>query len=90
MMAETKVEGAIAAHRGRAERRDNFQYLKKIKIPTLVIAGEEDYFFSVKDMEKVAKEINNATFEIIKNSGHLPNMEKPDLFNEIIKIFYGR
>lgn len=90
MMAETKKEAAIASHKGRAERRDNFNHLKNISVPTLVIAGEKDYFFKVKDVEKVAQEINGAKFKIIKNSGHLPNMEKPELFNELIKDFYTK
>ena len=74
MMTKTTVAGAVAAHKGRAERRDNFVHLKNIHIPTLVIAGEKDYFFSVATVEQVAHEIPNAQFEIINGSGHLPNM----------------
>ena len=90
MMAETKKEGAVASHKGRAERRNNFGYLKIIQVPTLVIAGEKDYFFKVKDVKKVANEISGAQFKIIKNSGHLPNMEKPKMFNKLIKEFYEK
>ncbi len=39
MMTGTRIKGAVASHRGRAERRINCDYLKKINIPTLVIAG---------------------------------------------------
>ncbi len=88
MMTKTTVAGAVAAHKGRAERRNNFDYLKNINLPTLVIAGEKDYFFSVEVVEKVAKEIPNAQFEIIKESGHLPNMEKPQQFNALMTNFY--
>jgi len=90
MMSETNVEGAIASHKGRAERRDNFNHLKNIKLPTLVIAGEKDYFFKVNDVEKVANEIEGAAFGIIENSGHLPNMERPEAFNKIIQSFYRK
>lgn len=90
MMTETKKEGAVASHKGRAERRNNFDYLKNINVPSLVIAGENDYFFKAKDMEKVAHEIVGAEFKVIKHSGHLPNMEKPKEFNEIIEKFYKK
>lgn len=90
MMSETKKEGAVASHKGRAERRDNFPYLKNIDIPTLVIAGEKDFFFRVEDVEKVAQEINGSQFEVIQDSGHLPNMEKTEEFNEIVSYFYNR
>ena len=53
-----------------------------------MIAGEKDYFFNVEVVEKVAKEILNAQFKIIKDSGHLPNMEKPEEFNELMTGFY--
>ena len=90
MMTETRREGAIASHKGRAERRNNFNYLKNIEIPTLVIAAEKDFFFRVQDVEKVALEISGSQFRVIKNSGHLPNMEKPKIFNELIKNFYEK
>lgn len=44
MMIDTKIEGAVASRRGRAERRDNFNYLKKIEVPTLVVLGDNDFF----------------------------------------------
>lgn len=72
MMTETKKEGAVTSHKGRAERRNNFVYLKNIEIPTLVIAGENDFFFKMDDIEKVANEIKVSEFKVIKNSGHLP------------------
>ncbi|MCI4651082.1 alpha/beta hydrolase [Phaeodactylibacter sp.] len=90
MMSETKKEGAIASHRGRAERRNNLDYLKKIKTPTLVIAGEMDFFFKAEEVEKIANEITDAEFKLVKKSGHLPNMEKPQEFNKLIKDFYGK
>ncbi|MEO1258679.1 MAG: alpha/beta hydrolase [Bacteroidota bacterium] len=87
-MAKIKTTGAIASHRGRAERRNNFDYLAHIKIPTLVIAGEKDFFFKVEEIEKVAAKIRGTQFKPIKNSGHLPNMEKPEIFNQLIQDFY--
>lgn len=90
MMTHTKKEGAVAAHRGRAERRNNFGHLKNIELPTLIIAGELDYFFKVKEVEKVAQEIPQAKFKVIKDSGHLPNMENPKVFNNLIQEFYKK
>lgn len=89
MMVETTIEGAVASHRGRAERRDNSNYVKNIKVPTLLIAGEKDYFFKVDSMRELAKKIPNSQFEIVQNSGHIPNMEYPNLFNDLILKFYN-
>lgn len=90
MMIDTKVEGAVAAHRGRAERRDNFSYLKTIAQPTMIIVGSDDFFTPVADMKIVANEITNSELVIIQNAGHMPNMEQPDIFNRAIAEFYHR
>ena len=89
MMSETKVEGAVASHKGRAERRDNINYVQTIAVPTLIIAGEKDYFFKLDRIESFAKNIPNSQFVIIKNSGHLPNIENPEIFNKVISNFYS-
>ena len=90
MMVNTKKEGAVASHRGRAERRNNYPYLAKIIIPTLVIAGEEDYFFPVAEMKKVAEQIPEAMLEIIEEAGHMPNMEQAEKFNALVKDFLDK
>lgn len=87
MMSSTTVEGAVASHRGRAERRSNFEHLKYIQVPTLVIAGEKDFFFPIHEVEKVAREIIGAQFHVIEKSGHLPNMEQAAQFNALLINF---
>lgn len=88
MMINTKTEGAVASHKGRAERRNNYNYLKSINLPTLVIVGENDFFTPVSEMRDIAAQIPNAAFEIIPNAGHMPNMEQPEIFNKKISDFY--
>ena len=87
MMINTKIEGAIASHKGRAERRDNFSYLKQLNIPALVIVGDKDFFTPVEEMKHVAAEIKNSKFVVIENAGHIPNMEQPELFNKALIRF---
>jgi len=90
MMTSTNTEGAVASHRGRAERRNNYDYLKSIKVPTLVIVGDSDFFTTVSEMEEIAEQIENAKFAIIPNAGHMPNMEQPGVFNRTILDFYDK
>lgn len=89
MMSTTPVSGAVASHRGRAERRDNVAYLKQLSLPALVIAGEKDFFFPWTEVQKVADSIANARFVVMENVGHLPNMEDPQVFNEHLSAFYA-
>ena len=89
MMINTKAESAAASHRGRAERRDNFNYLKRIRVPSLIIVGDSDFFTPAGEMEVVAKQIPNSRFEIIPDAGHVPNMEQPEVFNKLLTDFYS-
>jgi len=90
MMINTKVEGAAASHMGRAERRDNYNYLQQIKVPTMVIVGENDFFTPVDEMKSIAEQIPNSTFAVVENAGHMPNMEQPDVFNKLLLDFYSQ
>lgn len=90
MMENTQTKGAVASHKGRAERRNNEPFLSKITVPTLVIVGDEDFFTPVAEMKNIADKIPNAVFEIIENAGHMPNMEQPKIFNEALIKFYNK
>ena len=90
MMINSNLEGAVASLRGRADRRDNFNFLRRINVPALVIVGESDSFTPPEQMEVVAKQIPGSIFEIIPNAGHVPNLEQPEVFNKLLEGFYNQ
>ena len=51
-----------------------------IKIPTLYLMGSEDYMF-LPGVKKIAKEHKRAKLSVIKNSGHIVNIDQPEEFN---------
>ena len=63
---------------------------KSISIPTLLIVGDEDGSTPVNLVKDTANMIKNSKFKIIKGAGHLPCVEKPEIFtNELVK-FLGK
>lgn len=54
---------------------------KDIKIPTLYLMGEEDYLF-LPSVKKVVENHQLSQLSVIKNSGHVVNVEQPVVFNE--------
>lgn len=90
MMTATRPEGAAAAHRGRADRRDHTSILPTIKIPALIIVGSEDYFTPLPVAQIMSDLIPHATLICIHHSGHLPNMEAPEQFNKAIEAFLNK
>ena len=90
MMTETSDEGAAAAHRGRAERRDHLSILSGIEVPALIVVGAEDYFTPLPIAKLMSDRIPLATLVCIPETGHLPNMEAPELFNAAVEDFLNQ
>ena len=81
------VKGSLLAMLG---RNDTTEYLGKIKIPVLVICGENDALTPPPVMKSLADKINGAEFVIIKNSGHMSPIENPREVNDAITKFLDR
>ncbi len=62
---------------------------KDIKIPTLYMMGEEDYLF-LPSVKKVVSDHQFSELFVIKNSGHVVNVEQPDVFNKESIAFIGQ
>lgn len=52
-----------------------------VTIPTLYLMGEEDSMFLLTVIEETRKD-ENAILSVIKNSGHVCNIDQPQLFNQ--------
>jgi len=78
------VKGSLLAMIG---RNDTTEYLGKIKIPVLVICGENDALTPPPVMKVMADKIFGAEFVVIKNSGHMSPIENPEEVNAAITKF---
>jgi 3-oxoadipate enol-lactonase len=87
MMLKTKPEGAAAALRGMAERDDQTDLLPKIAVPTLILVGAEDAITPVADSEKMHQAIAGSRLVVLKNAGHVSNLERTEQFNEALLGF---
>jgi pimeloyl-ACP methyl ester carboxylesterase len=87
MMRGTSPAGAAAALRGRAQRRDYTEMLASIPVPTLVVVGRDDQFTPVDEARLMAARIPGAQLVIIDGAGHLPNLERPEAFNDALEAF---
>ena len=87
MVKQTDPRGAAAAQRGMAARRDYSPGLAGITAPTLIIAGRDDGVRKPIDAETIHRGIRGSQLEIIKDAGHLMNMEQPEVFNQVVIEF---
>ncbi len=68
-------------------QEDLTEDLKQIKIPTLLVWGENDKDTPVEFGEKMHSLIQNSKFKILQNSGHFSFLDQPEEFVKTLKEF---
>ncbi len=61
--------------------------LRQIQHQTLIIWGEDDKVFSIASGEAAAQIMPNAKFHRIQDAGHIPFMDQPEVFNDVVLQF---
>ena len=64
--------------------------ISAIKLPTLIVVGEEDPGTPVAASQAMHGKIAGSQLEIIKSAAHLSNLEQPEAFTRIITSFLAR
>ena len=62
-------------------------FAQKIKLPTLLIAGDKDDITPLTKQQSLAELFDNAKLIVIKNVGHLTHYETPDQVAQAVKKF---
>lgn len=71
-------------------RIDQRPFLKDIRVPTLVLSGDEDRLISNEYSREMADAIPGAVLEIVPQCGHLASMEQPEPVIAAIDTWLGR
>ena len=81
------LKGALLAM---ACRTSTEKFLKKINIPTLLIAGSLDILMPPPVMRAMSEKIKDSEFGITPRAGHLTPVENPHFVNDMIAGFLKR
>lgn len=87
MMLESSPDGAVAALGAMRERPDSTPLLGEIRVPTLVIGGEEDALSGPQTMGRMADSIPESRYVVLSEAGHLSNLESPEKFSAALSGF---
>ena len=87
MILRADPQGAAAAQRGMAARRDYSDDLPNINVPALIIVGRQDPIRPVADAEFMHRGFGDSRLEIIEDAAHMTNMEQPEIFNRTLERF---
>jgi 3-oxoadipate enol-lactonase len=61
--------------------------LGDFRVPTLIVVGTDDAFFSVEGLREVAGVIPGARFVVLEGAGHSAYFERPEQFNPIVQTW---
>jgi pimeloyl-ACP methyl ester carboxylesterase len=87
MIESNQISGIAGDLMAMAERPDSIPYLNQIACPTHIIVGELDHATPPSDAEVMADRIPGARLSIIPGAAHLANLEQPDYFTQIVRLF---
>ena len=85
------LEAALAALRAQldlgGQREVLLDQLPRLEIPTLVVWGESDRILPVSQAREAVALLKQGSLELIPDCGHLPQVERPDHFVEVVSRF---
>ena len=90
MVERQSVAGVVGALRALRERPDSMPLLATIRMPVLVIAGDDDQITPAAGMREMAQAIPDAEFVLIPEAGHLTPLEQPVAVNLALERFLMR
>jgi pimeloyl-ACP methyl ester carboxylesterase len=87
VMGRNTARGIVGALRAMASRPDRRADLAAIRVPVLVIVGEEDVVTPPAEAQALADAISGARLEVIQEAGHLAPYENHAIANNVILRF---
>jgi pimeloyl-ACP methyl ester carboxylesterase len=87
LMESNTARGIVGALRAMASRPDRRADLDAIRVPTLVIVGEDDVVTPPAEAQALADAISGSRLEVIPGAGHLAPYENPAIANSLILRF---
>ena len=87
MILDTNPEGAAAALRGMAARRDQTDLLPRLGVPALVVVRSQDAVTPPSAAEGMHKLIPGSRLVTIEGAGHASNLERAADFNRALREF---
>jgi pimeloyl-ACP methyl ester carboxylesterase len=61
--------------------------LSSIRLPTLVVAGEQDVRAPIEAAERLHDAIAGSTLVVLPGAGHVCNIDAPEAFNRTVRDF---
>jgi 3-oxoadipate enol-lactonase len=89
-IASNSVEAIAGALEALMTRPDSTPMLQTMRIPTLIVVGDQDAITPPPLSEQMNRDIAGSELVVIQGAGHMSNMEQPVAFNAALGRFLDR
>jgi pimeloyl-ACP methyl ester carboxylesterase len=89
MIANHRV-GISRAVTGVCTRASILDEIKRIKIPTLILMGEEDAAIPIEQAQRIHFQITDSKLMIVPRAGHTLSVEEPAAVASLLEEFISR
>lgn len=90
MIVRQPVSGIAGALHALRERPDSTPLLAHIRVPVLVVAGEDDQIAPAAGMQEMARAIPGARFALVPDAGHVAPLEQPITVSSALADFLAK
>ena len=87
LMETRRTPSLVGGLRAMAQRPDSTPVLSSIRVPTLIVVGEDDKATPVSSARTMHEAIPGSRLVIIPEAGHVSNLEQPEPFNAALRDF---
>lgn len=87
LMLKMSPEGVSQLQKGMAERPESLSTLTTVNVPTMIIAGDEDFLTPVADAELMRQNISGSQMAVVSRAGHFAAWEQPGEVGKIVRRF---
>ncbi|MDD1793296.1 alpha/beta hydrolase [Enterovibrio sp. ZSDZ42] len=85
-----KAKAIVQVGRMVFDRRDTFDDIEKLTLPTLIVVGAEDKPRPPLESMLLHDAIDGSEFVLIPKAGHISNLEQPELVNAALTRFLAK
>jgi 3-oxoadipate enol-lactonase len=89
-IAAAPPAGVAAAQRGMAARPDRTAVLAGLRVPVLILVGDEDLLTPPEESRRMRRETPGSELVVLPGAGHLASLEQPAAFNRALGGFLAR
>ncbi len=87
VMLSMSPEGMAGALRAMAGRSDSYETLRRLRVPTLIVVGEQDVITPSEHSKRMHEATVGSELVVMPGVGHMPPIEAPKEFAEHMELF---